>query len=115
MRTGTLTLNGAATRVDAWHKELGGALEGAMLHCGEELLELDRELHEWRRNPEMFQSRLAEEVVDVLLVLLAIAGEARVDLEDAFEYKQTVNETSQWIELSPGRFRRVKGSAYDGS
>jgi NTP pyrophosphatase (non-canonical NTP hydrolase) len=108
----SLTFADAIARVHKWHTGTlpAATLEGAMLHAGEEIIELDRALHDWRAaEMKVLRARdLAEEVVDVLIVLLAIAGEAELDIDRVFTEKMTVNETSDWIEMSPGRYRRVK-------
>jgi len=101
-----LTLRGAQDAVDAW---IGQFKEGYwpplanLARLMEEVGELARELNH-RYGPKKKKSTepeqdLALELADVLFVIIAIANEQRIDLEDAFNRvleKYRARDSDRW-------------------
>jgi NTP pyrophosphatase (non-canonical NTP hydrolase) len=103
---GELTIAGAQRAVDAW---IGQFEEGYwpplsnLARLVEEVGELARELnHRYGHKPKKTgepEQELALELADVLFVLLALANEQKVDLEDALRRvleKYQVRDADRW-------------------
>lgn len=101
-----LTLRDAQRAVDAW---IGQFREGYwppmsnLARLVEEVGELARELnHRFGhkpRKPDEAAQELALEIADVLFVLIALANEQGIDLEDAFRRvlkKYRVRDATRW-------------------
>jgi NTP pyrophosphatase (non-canonical NTP hydrolase) len=101
-----ITLRGAQHAVDAW---IGQFKEGYwpplsnLARLVEEVGELARELnHRYGhkpKKPDEPEQDLALELADILFVLLALANEQRIDIEDAFARvleKYRVRDAARW-------------------
>jgi NTP pyrophosphatase (non-canonical NTP hydrolase) len=107
-RAGGLTLGEAQAAVDAW---ISGFEEGYwpplanLARLVEEVGELARELnHRYGSKPKKAgepDADLALELADILFVLIALANEQGIDLEEAFERvleKYRVRDAGRWTE-----------------
>jgi NTP pyrophosphatase (non-canonical NTP hydrolase) len=104
-----ITLRGAQNAVDAW---IGQFKEGYwpplanLARLVEEVGELARELnHRYGhkpKKPDEPERDLALEIADIVFVLVALANEQRIDLEDAFGRvleKYRIRDAARWKRL----------------
>lgn len=54
------------------------------------------------------QKRLASEMADVMITLYNLAGQLGVDLDQAIEDKQTINEGRKWTRHGDGTGQHIK-------
>ncbi|HLU26747.1 MAG TPA: nucleotide pyrophosphohydrolase [Longimicrobiales bacterium] len=110
---GRMTIRDAQAAVDAW---IGQFKEGYwpplsnLARLVEEVGELARELnHRYgpkRKKPDEPEQDLALELADILFVLIAIANEQKIDLEDAFLRvleKYRVRDSYRWERVDDAR------------
>jgi len=108
-----MTIRDAQAAVDAW---IGQFKEGYwpplsnLARLVEEVGELARELnHRYgpkRKKPDEPEQDLALELADILFVLIAIANEQKIDLEDAFLRvleKYRVRDSYRWERVDDAR------------
>ncbi|MFP4624655.1 MAG: nucleotide pyrophosphohydrolase, partial [Gemmatimonadota bacterium] len=107
-----LTLSDAQAAVDAWISRFEEGYWPPLANLArltEEVGELARELnHRYGpkpRKPEEGESDLATEIGDVLFVLVALANEQGIDLEDAFQRvldKYQARDSERWSRRGHG-------------
>lgn len=103
-----LTIAGAQAAVDAWIARLEEGYWPPLANLArlvEEVGELAREVnHRYGakpKKPEEPETDLALELADILFVLIALANEQGIDLENAFERvleKYRVRDATRWTE-----------------
>lgn len=97
---------GYVHELEAMHGWLDVDLVHNCFLMGEEVGELFKAVRRARRmfeqqgapeaDAEARRAEVAEEIVDVLNYLLAIANRLDIDVEDAFRRKNTANQTRTW-------------------